>query len=109
MSDTSRAPKWSMADIRTLREAHAAGGRQGARSAFPDRSEAAVYTALRRYLSPESSPDSPPLPIDGRRVRERLFAMPLEVFEDGFAALMQRSGNFHGSPFVEQRLIGRAR
>ncbi len=94
MSDTSRAPKWSPAEILTLREAHNAGGTPAAIQALPHRSVASVHTAIRRYVG---RPTTPPVPIDGAAARARLSLIPIDAFIEGFSRLMERTANYQGA------------
>lgn len=93
MSDTSHVPKWTPAEIRTLREAHAAGGAAAAAIALPHRSVPAVLTAVRRYVG---RPDTSPTKIDGMAVRVRLSALPIDLLTEGFSRLMERTANYQG-------------
>lgn len=85
---------WSPEDVVRLCSAFRGGSCKGALAAFPDRSEAAVRAALRRYID---APFGKPTPIDLAAVRERLNAMPIDTFAEGFELLSNRTANFMGA------------
>jgi len=95
MDARPRTQSWSDPEKTLLRTAYRRGGPGAAAAAFPARSPASVFSAIRRYVW---ETEGIPLPIDRSAIRARLQAIPIDVFADRLAALLARSASYQGRP-----------